>query len=152
VKLVDTNTRASLARVVDEVDSSPRSLDGLEVRSVSVYKRPVPVSKGSSVGSSPTTPLEGSLRADMPIPAATKSPTPCVVVVEISPMASLDAVFEASLDESEVRCAIADVVFRKDVLEKVPFCDDDDDDDEEEASALHASTKKNTSERDRDPI
>jgi hypothetical protein len=56
--------------------------------------------------------LEGSLAADMPMPKATKSPTPCVLVEETSPLNAVDAVLEASLDESEVCCTIADVVFR----------------------------------------
>lgn len=114
---------------------------------MSVRERPVPVAKGSSVGSSPMMLLEESPSADMPIPKATKSPTPCVLVEEKSPLASVDAVLEASLDESVVRCKVGDVVFRKEALGRVPFCDD-----EEEAAALHTSTIKTTSERNRRPI
>ena len=58
----------------------------------------------------------------------------------------MDEVLETSLDDSEVRCPVADVVLWKDPLVRVPFCDD-----EEEATALHSSSRRSTSESDEAP-
>ena len=62
----------------------------------------------------------------------------------------MDDSLTLSLDESEVRCTVADVAFRKDALASVPFCDDEEEE-EEEARALHNSNRKTISERDEAP-
>lgn len=146
VRLADKSARPWLARAADGMDSSSCSLERLELNIWDVRDRSVPVIEGLSVVSSPRMPFEESLSAVIPIPEATKSPIPYVLVEETSLRVAVDDVLKTSLDDLKVSCPVADVVFWKDTLVIVPFCDDED-----EARALNPSNRRSTSERDEIP-